>query len=92
MQMELENAATSQMSHSPERGKPAGAGKAEQEAGQLTPTVGEAPVASGTARALSPDDVGLAGALPTKGLTLAASCPRLVAPAGLRSVVVEEGE
>lgn len=74
------------------RSKTASAGKAEQETGQLTPTVGEAPVAGGTAGTLSPDDVGLAGTLPAEGLALAAPRPGLVAPAGLRPVVVEEGE
>lgn len=74
------------------RSKMASAGKAEQEMGQLTPAVGEAPVAGGTAGALSPDDVGLAGTLPAEGLALAAPRPGLVAPAGLRPVVVEEGE
>lgn len=81
-----------QISLSPLRGKPASAGKAAQEMGQLTPAVGEAPVAGGTAGALSPDDIGLAGTLPTEGLALAAPCPCLVAPAGLGPVVVEEGE
>lgn len=60
--------------------------------GQLTPAVGETPVAGGTAGALSPDDIGLAGTLPAEGLALAAPRPRLVAPAGLRPVVVEEGQ
>lgn len=66
--------------------------KAGQETGQLTPAVGEAPVAGGAAGALPPDDIGLAGTLPTKGLALAASRPRLVALAGLCPVVVEEGQ
>lgn len=64
----------------------------EQETGQLTPAVGEAPVAGGAAGALSPDDVGLAGTLPAEGLALAAPCPGLMALAGLRPVVVEEGQ
>lgn len=60
--------------------------------GQLTPAVGEAPVAGGTAGALSSDDIRLAGTLPAEGLALAAPCPCLMAPAGLCPIVVEEGE
>lgn len=73
-----------------ERSYRASAGKAETR--ELTPAVGEAPVAGGTAGALAADDVGLAGTLPAEGLALAAPRPGLVAAARLRPVVVEEGQ
>lgn len=60
--------------------------------GELTPAVGEAPVAGGTAGALAADDVGPAGTLSPPGLALAAPRPGLVAAARLRPVVVEEGQ
>lgn len=69
----------------------ANTGEAERE-GELTPAVGEAPVAGGTAGALAADDVGLAGTLSPEGLALAAPRPGLVAAAWLRPVVVEEGQ
>lgn len=88
----LENASVSNSVFAPKEAKQSVLQKAGQETGQLTPAVGEAPVAGGAAGALSPDDIGLAGTLPTKGLALAAPCPRLMALAGLCPIVVEEGQ
>lgn len=58
--------------------------------GVLTPAMGEAPVAGGTAGAVPADDVGAAGALAPERLARGARGSRLVAAAGQSPVVVEE--
>lgn len=58
----------------------------------LTPAAGEAPVAGGTAGAVSANDVSTAGTLTPKRLTCGTRGAHFMAVAGPSPVVIEEGE